>query len=246
MNSYITPLPEEKRLEILENIQDWFEENIVKNHVSNTKKLSKLSSFKVNPFLVNYISKYVYGDTNPNSLAKTLIYPRVMGTSINTSFGSNLQKFISEALETFGSTTPGIDIEFISRVDGKKKWCQLKAGPETINKDDINTVLNHFSAIRGLARTNNLQNFNPDTDCVVGILYGTKEELNAHYRNIDKSHPVLIGKDFWYHLTGCDNFYEQIIEKFEACAVNYKGNSVLEETIEKLAKDIAEKWESDS
>ncbi|HJG21866.1 MAG TPA: hypothetical protein K8V64_02150, partial [Enterococcus durans] len=32
-----------------------------------------------------------------------------------------------------GSLSSGIDIEFVGRIDGMKKYCQIKAGPETIS-----------------------------------------------------------------------------------------------------------------
>jgi hypothetical protein len=41
-----------------------------------------------------------------------------------------------------GSVVHGIDIEFIDAIDGRKKYCQLKSGPSTINKDDVVTIIN--------------------------------------------------------------------------------------------------------
>lgn len=57
-----------------------------------------------------------------------IIEARSLGTSINTSFGTNLQKFCSDILSGYASTTSGIDIEFIDFIDGKRKYCQIKAG----------------------------------------------------------------------------------------------------------------------
>ena len=71
------------------------------------------------------------GQLTPKSIAKALAYPRVLGQSITTSFGMNMQKFISDVLvNAFGSTTQGIDIEFTDCVDGRKKYCQVKLGAE--------------------------------------------------------------------------------------------------------------------
>jgi len=68
-----------------------------------------------------------------------------------------MQKFISDVLkDSFGSMVAGIDIEFIDAIDGRKKYCQAKLGPNTINKDDIETIHNHFKAARNLGRTNNI------------------------------------------------------------------------------------------
>ena len=80
-----------------------------------------------------------------------------------------MQAFCKDVLAGFASTTTGIDIEFVDQIDGRRKYCQIKAGPNCINKDDITTILHHFDAIRRLARTNGLREFNADIDCIVGV-----------------------------------------------------------------------------
>lgn len=167
---------------ILQNAKEWFTETIVLNHIKNTKKCASASELKINPFTVGYLANFLEGEATATSIAKALIYPRVLGTSISTSFGQNLQSFITKALGAFGSTSPGIDIEFIDKIDGRKKYGQLKSGPQTINKDDIETIHNHYRSIRNLARTNRVPI--SDGDLIVGILYGEKQQLNAHYRGI--------------------------------------------------------------
>ncbi len=57
---------------------------------------------------------------NREALRKLLFYQRVLGSSITTSFGMKIQKLISELFEGYGSTTSGIDIEYIDAIDGKK------------------------------------------------------------------------------------------------------------------------------
>jgi len=86
-----------------------------------------------------------------DSIARALVYPRILGTSIATSFGQNIQRFCTEVLSGFGSAISGVDIEFIDQLDGRKKYCQVKSGPETINKDDIETISRHFLGIKGIA-----------------------------------------------------------------------------------------------
>ena len=65
-----------------------------------------------------------------------------------------MQTFLTKVLDAYGSTTQGIDIEFIS-TDGKRKYCQLKSGPNALNRDDVKTIKGHFDGVRRLARTNN-------------------------------------------------------------------------------------------
>lgn len=224
---------------ILENAQEWFRNSIVSKHIENTQSLINPKEFKINPFLVGYLSNFLTGDSTPNSIAKALVYPRVLGSSITTSFGSNLQTFISSVLQGFGSTTSGIDIEFYDQLDNnRKKYCQLKLGPNTINKDDVETIHQHFSAIKRLARQNNLS-ISTDRDLIVGVLYGTDSQLSAHYKKLkspEYNYTVLTGKAFWEHLTGDADFYEDLIDAFASIASETNFTNELDEIINKLAR----------
>ncbi len=229
-------MDEKLKIQILENAKKFFGETIIPNHVSNLKKLRKLSSFKYNPFLLNYLGIFMDGNTKPETLAKVLLYPRILGTSINTSFGNNLQKFCSQVLSGFASTTSGIDIEFEDKLDGRKKYCQIKAGPQTVNKDDVETISRHFVAVKNLARTNNLSI--SLEDLIVGVLYGTEDELSGNYKNINKEYSVIVGKEFWHHLTGDENFYADLIELFGTNALKVKGKTLIKKVLLDLTEDI--------
>jgi hypothetical protein len=152
-----------------------------------------------------------------------------------------IQSLISTLFQGLGSTTQGIDIEFIDAIDGRKKYCQLKAGPNTINHDDITTIINHFNGVRNLARTNNLNvGIN---DMIVGVVYGEPAELSSHYKRIGQNYPVYIGQDFWHRLTGKDDFYFELIDAIGDVALEVDASKVVEKTIQNLAKEIAEKYE---
>ena len=224
--------------EILNKAKVFFKETIAENHVKNTKKLKNITEFNINPFLNKYLSNFLTGNDDPESIAKALIYPRVLGTSITTSFGSNLQKFINSTLEGYGSTTSGMDIEFIDKIDNRKKYCQIKAGPQTINHDDVTTIKNHFRSAINLGRTNNIPIAN--MDCVVGVFYGEESELSQFYRNLADDYTVLVGKDFWYHLTGDQDFYQKITDAIGEIANEFDGTELLEDTINALAEQISE------
>jgi len=226
----------ERNLEILDKAKEWFRNTIAANHIANTKKLNKSSEFNINPFLAVYLANFLTGNSSALSIAKALIYPRVLGTSITTSFGTNIQKFTNDVLDAFGSTTLGIDIEFIDQVDGHKKYCQLKAGPNTINKDDVETIIGHFQSTIRLARTNNLR-VSLD-DMIVGVIYGKRNELSGHYiRIINQYHyPVYVGQDFWHRLTGDGEFYEKLISAIGSVAIEADYSHELEEVIKQLAE----------
>ncbi len=225
-----------KQQQILEAAKNWFKNVIAPNHIKNTKKLVDDEEFVINPFLVKYLARFLTGKSDPISIAKALIYPRVLATSINTSFGENAQKFISELSETIGSATEGIDIEFIDQVDKRKKYCQVKLGPNTINKDDVITIHDGFSSIKRRAQKNNLSlNTN---DMIVGVLYGEETQLSGNYKKLRNNHhyPVYVGKEFWHRLTGSKHFYTELSTAISEIAAEFDGTLLLKETISKLSK----------
>ncbi|RSK27475.1 restriction endonuclease [Bacillus sp. HMF5848] len=236
-------LSKEELDRIIIKAKAFFKDEIVPSHIANTKKLTRLKEFNLNPFLDKYKASFLTGNDDPESVAKALIYPRVLGTSINTTFGNKLQKFCSEVLEGFASTTSGIDIEFIDKIDGRRKYCQIKAGPNTINKDDVATIKGHFSGVKNLARTNNL-NISL-TDLMVGVFYGTPEELSGHYKTINQEFPVIVGQEFWHRLTGEIDFYQKITDAIGDVASEIDGSELIEQVIKTLAKEIAKEWNYD-
>lgn len=233
---------EEQKKKIIESGKEHFRTIIIPNHLKNMKKL-KLSSFNINPFLVNYLASFLCGNTEPESLAKALLYPRILGTSINTSFGQNVQIFVSKMAASAGSASgiDGIDIEFIDAIDGRKKYCQCKAGPSTINSPDVATIMGHFAHLQNKARLDRLP-LQID-DMVVGVLYGEPEELSANYKSIDKTYPVYCGAEFWEHVTGDKQFYHRLTKAFGE-VVEEDGIDArihLSEKINELAREIREK-----
>jgi hypothetical protein len=236
---YIQQELSEKELnDIIQKAKDFFRNEIVPSHIAKAKECRSLSAFRLNPFLDKYKATFITGNDDPKSIAKALVYPRVIGTSINTIFGSKLQKFCSNVLEGFASTTSGIDIEFIDKLDGRRKYCQVKAGTNTINADDVVTIKSHFKGVRNLARTNNL-NIGLN-DLVVGVFYGEKHELSSHYRRIQEEYPVIVGAEFWHRLTGHKDFYQRITGAISDVALEYDGSKLVEDIIDSLAREIEE------
>lgn len=228
-------MPPLNKTEILNKAKDWFRDCIASKHIINTTKLENPNEFNINPFLAAYLASFLSGDTSPVSIAKALVYPRVLGTSITTSFGQNMQAFTQNVLGSFGSTTLGIDIEFIDQLDQHKKYCQIKSGPNTINKDDVESIAGHFKSIRNLARTNNLR-LGQD-DLIVGVLYGSPEQLSSHYKRLSTqyNHPVFVGEEFWHRLTGDNGFYYDLIDAIASIANEANFSSELNRVIENLA-----------
>lgn len=232
-------MTEAERNEIIEKSKRFFRERVAVNHKANTERLTDLSKFNINPFTHKYLANFAFGDSSPINMAKAIVYPRVLGTSIATTFGTQLQYFCNEVLDSYASTTSGIDIEFVDALDGRRKYCQVKAGPQTINHDDVTTIINHFTAIQNLARTNRMTDFNPLFDCIVGVFYGTPETLCTHYRDISKRYSVLCGTEFWHRLTGDTNFYQTLIDAFAEVADEINCSQSVDSLIEQLADQIS-------
>lgn len=227
-----------EQLALLNNAQTWFRNTIMRNHLVNTAKLKKAKKLDINPFLAPYLAVFMTGELTSESIAKALTYPRALGSSINTSFGQNMQKYISkEMFNAPGSLIPGIDIEFNDCIDGRKKYCQVKLGPNTINKDDVKSIHGHFTAVRNLGRTNGVS-VRLD-DMVVGILYGKAGQESSHYKKLSTEHnySLFIGKDFWHRLTGAVDFYDRLIQAISEVAQEAKGEQALSDVATELAKD---------
>jgi hypothetical protein len=227
---------------IINSGKEYFRSIIIPNHIKNLRKL-QLNSFNINPFLINYLAAFLCGDTEPISLAKALVYPRILGTSLNTSFGQNIQIFISQLQEVVGGASgiDGIDIEFIDAIDGRRKYCQCKAGPQTINKDDIMTVLGHFKYLMNKSRLDRMGlQFD---DLIVGVMYGEKENLSAFYKAINAHYPVMCGAEFWERLTGDKNFYFCLSKAFGEVVEEdgIDGSKLILDKVNEIADEIKTK-----
>jgi len=223
--------------QLLGIITKYFNDKIFENHKKNVlKNHSKLKSYKINPIIVKYLSKVLENDFTPIGIAKALYYPRVLGTSINTSFGTRIQNMFVVLGLANGSLIKGMDIEFADKLDNRKKWCQLKSGPNTINSEDVNPLLKKFSTVANLARTNAIKLNN--SDLIVGVLYGEEEQLSQHYRKIDEQYPVVIGREFWHRLTGFPDFYDKLVAKLDLLILEIDMEDFFEKGYLALAKEI--------
>lgn len=221
------------------DIVNYFETFIFKNHIeASLKTHSKLKSYNVNPIVVKYLSKVLDNNYTPEGVAKALFYPRVLGTSINTSFGTRIQNMFVELGIADGSLIKGMDIEFVDKIDNRKKWCQLKSGPNTINSEDVKPLIRKFTNTINLARTNKVFEGINNTDFVVGVLYGEADELSMHYKVIDKTHPVIIGAEFWYRVTGYPNFYNGLVKRLHESINTIDTKDLMTIGCKALAEDI--------
>ena len=124
-------------------------EDIMEGQVKKIKSW-KMKNFKINPFTIKMLSQIGFGGCDPRSMARALVYPRILGTSLATSFGTRTQFFCVEAGFAKASGVAGMDIEFTDKINGRDIYAQLKAGPTTINKDDVKPMCDKFDDARRL------------------------------------------------------------------------------------------------
>jgi len=115
----------------------------------------------------------------------------------------------------------------------------IQSGPNTINSEDVKPLIKKFTDTINLARTNRAFTNVNNTDFIVGVLYGEQSELSMHYKVIDKTHPVVIGKDFWHRVTGFPKFYDGLVEELHLLIENIDTQNLINEGVEKLAEEIA-------
>lgn len=223
---------------IISLIIAYFQKEIIDKHQNNLySKHSKLSSYQINPILIKYLSQLVEGNITPEGIAKALFYPRALGTSISGTFGTKFQSMLVQLGIVQASLIAGLDVEYVDKLDGRRKYCQLKAGPNTINSGDVKPILDEFDKVANLARTNTALNFN-NNDLILGILYGDSSQLSGHYQRINNRYPVIIGKEFWYRITGFPSFYHNMIIEIDQLIAQAPMSNTFKKAFDKLLNEI--------
>ncbi|MEN9557888.1 MAG: hypothetical protein RL141_257 [Candidatus Parcubacteria bacterium] len=221
----------------------------LKQHVSEIirKKLSKgykLSDFKVNPFSTILLSSGMLGELTGQNMARSLLYPRVYGTSVNTILGNSMQGLCTTLLGAKASGMKGMDIEFTDRVTGEYIVMQLKAGPNTINAGDVGQIITEMKEAFRLIRQNAAGTTNMPL-FAIGITYGRFEEVSAHYKKIHDTGvgnqlcvELLVGQHFWHRLTGDERFYHDLGLIFVDVFEKENFSQAFNQAVEKIAKEI--------
>ena len=203
----------ENKTELINKVCDEIMKKIIiHNRKKATNKFAKIEEYQINYFLINYLCKFFGEDVNPKTLSKALYYPKVLGTSLTTSFGTNTQKLFVSLNLAKGSLIKGVDIEYNDKTTNKKVFCQIKSGPNTINSEDVNPIKKKFEKLINLGRTNGeyINNY----QCIIGLLYGSEDQISQHYKRIDETYPVYSAEKFWYS-TGYEDFYFSLINEID-------------------------------
>jgi len=229
--------PQETSQKIVAEFEQWFTNDFIPHQENLLEKWKKAKNHNMNPYLVAYKSAALTGSKNALGIAEGLITVSWLGQGLSTSFGMQFQTQLTRILqEVYGSTTSGIDVEYPDFFDNRKKYAQIKLGPDTINSDDVETIDNHFKAIRNLARTNNVAL--QTNDLVIGVIYGSHAQLNANYNALkNRNYELYVGNEFFEHITGVKDLGTQLIDAAVRATKTVKVDQLLRDAIETLAND---------
>jgi hypothetical protein len=227
-------------------LKEFFKVEFADKILSAMREGHNLDSFNVNPFIISALPIGIFGEASSENIAKILLFPRVLGTSVTTKFGDKMQKLCIEYLGANASSTPGMDIEFIDKTTKKQIMMQLKAGPNTLNSGDVQPIIEKFQSAFRLLRQNRAKKMPIFS---IGIIYGTISEISGHYKKINNfsigvqpTIPIFIGKDFWHRLTGDSDFYTKIIKIFLELFEEEKYSDLFENDLKRLSKEIEKKY----
>lgn len=150
--------------------------------------------------------------------------------SVVTSYGTRIQT-IAKILAERGTGVEGADI--CKEKDEKRYYIQMKAGPNTPDKDimaQINILLR--SAVRR----------NRGSVALLGMTYGKRDKVSniiQKYSQVD----WIIGKEFWGFLSDNPNCAEKLFKLVEEVADAYGHEELkLDEKIDEIAEEIKERY----
>ncbi|MDO8444360.1 MAG: PmeII family type II restriction endonuclease [bacterium] len=226
---------------ILDKVKKWWKLKVIEAHKKKSKELSSSDKFSINPFLIIYLANFLGDKNDSKNIARSLIYPRALGTSPNTIFGTEFQKMIINVFdEISGSAVKGIDIEFTDKNDGRRKYCQIKAGPNVINYDDVSTIKDHFKKALAIAKTNSMAMRHEDL--ILCIIYGEPSQKSNFIRKVEEDYTVLIGKEFWERVVGDGDFYKDLFVALKEVSKKCNCKKIVNDTVNELSKDIEAKY----
>ncbi|XWX04235.1 PmeII family type II restriction endonuclease [Aggregatilineales bacterium SYSU G02658] len=195
------------------SFQAYLSDHVVSSfYARRLKKLQDLSIemlvSRKNPYLFRAKNLQIAGD-----LVKSAV-DAFLSSQEETIFGSLMEGFaVFVAQEMYGgkkSSYPSVDLEF-ERL-GNYFIVGIKSGIYWGNSDQINAMRRNFRTARYDLIERGIQ---LPIVAVNGCIYGRDAnplKSAATSDNVDDTYYRYAGQDFWYFLTGDDDFYQKIVE----------------------------------
>lgn len=216
--------------QLLNAIINYFRDEIFQPHLEELEnEYANLNSYASNLFLLPYLSKIIEGEFNAAGTGKALFFARTLSTSINTSFGSHIKKVLvnNGLAQSYGQSRSNIII-FTDQTTDILTGCLLKSGPNTINSGDK-------SGIR-----DKLDNLHDVDSRAIGVIYGSHNELNNHYIQLEEDYEIFVGQDFWHRITGFHSFYDDLTVQLNNLAESLQSEGLFQAGLEALTQQVGQ------
>ncbi len=213
--------------ELLIAMVEYFRRNIFQPHFRKLQtEHADFESYSANPFLLPYQSKIIENDNNALGAAKALYYARVLSTSINTAFGAHIRKALVNCALAESINNKSNIILFTDKLTSERTGCILKSGPKTVNSGDEGNILDKLNDIQGVETR------------AVAILYGTEADLNPTYQHLNREIQILVGNDFWHHITGFPDFYVHLQHEISVNIANWDTGNHFQIGLQRLTRQV--------
>lgn len=203
----------------------------------------RLDALSINPILARLIAR------TPAELARFFVDQRWNRTAV-TSMGFKLQDAAREVATVFrSSAVAGADLEAEDHALQRLSLMQVKSGPDTINKDIMDSIRTKLNEAERRVRMGGL----PAGHVVVkmlGMCYGRPERRNRWVMDLEAAgfRVDSIGRSFWEVLTGDAETYIQVFDVVERIATTYRNGEgmtlpeLVEERTQLLTDEIAARY----
>jgi hypothetical protein len=207
-------------------------EEFLKRRIDIIQRL-KLKDFNINPFLFRLLSEQL-GLKDARSIVEFLLSER-FERGATTSAGDMFQKLAGIFCEPTG--VEGADL--MKRKEGRYYYIQIKAGPNTVDKD----------ACQKLSRDlRSAQRRHRGAITLFGMAYGSPDQISSivqKYLDVDE---MLIGREFWEFISDDPDCLQELYEIAGEVARTFRDKrgrtiaQLLKDKLEELTKEFEETY----
>ncbi len=194
----------------------------------NTIQRLRLRDFNINPFLFRLLSEQL-GTKDARSIVQFLLRER-LEQGIVTSSGDMFQKLALIFCKPTG--VEGADL--VKEKEGQTYYIQLKAGPNTVDKDACQIISEKLRSAQRRHR---------GAITVFGMAYGSEEQISSIVQKYLDADMKLIGKAFWEFISDDPDCLQEIYEIAGEVARNFRdkrGRTLAQLVQDKLEQLVGE------
>ena len=218
---------------------EFFNDEVVKRHKANIRKLEHLDEFAINPFTLRYLAETSLSGQTATHVAEVLVRTRINGSSISTTFATLMPKFAKEVLGAKAHRKDGLSVHFQDAIDGARRYAWIAGGPNNLNVPNAHLRIAKFQAAEIALKASG--DISSDKQISAGVIYGTSSDLNNGFTTLKAEYPVHVGAEFWHRLSGYPDFYDQFLKGIRREVAGTSNEPLIKATIAKLAVELSRK-----